>query len=90
VDAPVIRPWPACYDADATVAAFAARLKDEVDPDSIRDDLAGAVHTALEPAHVSVWMSQSGARQLASDARLRNAEARPKVSPTGLPASWAW
>jgi hypothetical protein len=45
------------YDADRTVAAFAARLKDEVDLDSIRDDLAGAVHRALEPAHVSVWLS---------------------------------
>jgi len=45
------------YDADRIVAAFAARLKDEVDLDSIRDDLAGAVHQALEPAHVSVWIS---------------------------------
>ena len=46
------------YDADRTVTAFAARLKDEVDLDSIRDDLAGAVHQALEPAHVSVWISR--------------------------------
>jgi hypothetical protein len=46
------------YDADQTVAAFAARLKDEVGLDSIRRDLAGTVHKVLEPAHVSVWMSQ--------------------------------
>jgi len=45
------------YDAGQTVAAFAARLKDAVDLDSIRDDLAGTVHQALEPAHVSVWVS---------------------------------
>jgi len=45
------------YDADQTVAAFAARLKDEVGLDTIRQDLAGTVHTALEPAHVSVWIS---------------------------------
>jgi hypothetical protein len=45
------------YDADRTVAAFAARLKDAVDLDSIRDDLAGTVHQALEPAHISVWVS---------------------------------
>ncbi|HYB19078.1 MAG TPA: hypothetical protein VEF71_26930 [Streptosporangiaceae bacterium] len=45
------------YDADRTVAAFASRLKDEVDLDSIRADLAGVVHHALEPAHVSVWLS---------------------------------
>jgi hypothetical protein len=46
------------YDADVMVAAFAARLKDAVDLDSIRDDLAGVVQKALEPAHVSVWISQ--------------------------------
>jgi hypothetical protein len=48
------------YDADQTVAAFAARLKDAVDLDSIRDDLAGTVHHALEPAHISVWVSHGG------------------------------
>ena len=48
------------YDADQTVAAFAARLKDAVDLDSVRDDLAGVVQQALEPAHVSVWVSRSG------------------------------
>ncbi len=46
------------YNADQTVAAFAACLKDAVDLDAIRADLAGAVHQALEPAHVSVWISR--------------------------------
>ena len=45
------------YDADQTVAAFASRLKDAVDLDSVRDDLAGVVNRALEPAHISVWIS---------------------------------
>jgi hypothetical protein len=45
------------YNADRTVAAFAARLQDAVDLDSVRDDLAGTVHRALEPAHLSVWVS---------------------------------
>ena len=44
------------YDADQTVTAFAARLKDAVDLDSVRDDLAAIVENALEPAHVSVWI----------------------------------
>ena len=44
------------YDAESTVAAFAARLKDTVDLDSVRDDLAGVVYQALEPAHLSVWI----------------------------------
>ncbi len=43
------------YDADQTVAAFAARLKDAVDLDTVREDLARVVQAALEPAHVSVW-----------------------------------
>ena len=46
------------YDADQTVAAFAARLKDAVNLDAVRDDLTGVVHQALEPAHVSLWTSQ--------------------------------
>ena len=46
------------YDAERTVAAFAARLKDAVDLDAVRDDLASVVHQALEPAHVSLWISQ--------------------------------
>jgi len=45
------------YDADQMVAGFAARLKDTVDLDSVRYDLAGVVQQALEPAHVSVWIS---------------------------------
>ena len=47
------------YDADRTVTAFAARLQDTVDLDSVQDDLAGVVHHALEPAHVSVWISST-------------------------------
>ncbi len=47
------------YDADQTVAAFAARLKEAVDLDSVRDDLAGVVQQALEPAHLSVWVSRN-------------------------------
>jgi hypothetical protein len=46
------------YDADQMVMAFAARLNNAVDLDSVRDDLAGAVHHALEPAHISIWISQ--------------------------------
>ena len=48
------------YDADATVALFAAHLKDAVNLDSVRDDLAGVVQRALEPAHVSVWITGLG------------------------------
>ena len=50
------------YDAERMVTAFAARLQDAVDADSVRTDLAGVIHTALEPAHVSVWL-RPGDRQ---------------------------
>jgi hypothetical protein len=46
------------YDADQTISAFAARLKDAVELDTVRDDLTRAVSRALEPAHVSVWISR--------------------------------
>jgi hypothetical protein len=43
------------YDADETVAAFAGRLKDEVNLDSVQADLVSVVQQALEPSHISVW-----------------------------------
>ncbi len=45
------------YDAHAAVAAFAGRLQDAVDLDSVSDDLAQVVTRSLEPAHLSVWVS---------------------------------
>jgi len=48
------------YDTEVMVAAFALRLKDAVELDSVRDDLADVVQKALEPAHVWVWMSERG------------------------------
>ena len=44
------------YNADRTVAAFAARLKDAVDVTAVRDDLTTVVQQTLEPAHVSLWI----------------------------------
>jgi hypothetical protein len=46
------------YDAERLLAAFAARLTEELDADAVTEDLARSVHTALEPAHVSIWLSE--------------------------------
>jgi hypothetical protein len=46
------------YDADQTVAAFAARLRDAVDLDAVRSDLLTVVNTTVEPAHLSVWTAR--------------------------------
>ena len=48
------------YNADRTVAAFAARLKDAVDVTAVGDDLASVVQRTLEPAHLSVWTKPPG------------------------------
>jgi len=44
------------YDAEATVAAFTARLRDAVEIDVIRSDLLDAVGRAVQPSHASVWI----------------------------------
>lgn len=45
------------YDAEATVAAFAGRLRESVDLPSMENELAAAVHQAFEPDHVTVWLT---------------------------------
>jgi hypothetical protein len=46
------------YDAEATVAAFAGRLRESVDLPSMERELAAAVDQAFEPVHVSVWLTE--------------------------------
>jgi hypothetical protein len=46
------------YSAERLLAAFAARLTEELDADAVTEDLTRSVHTALEPAHVSIWLSE--------------------------------
>ena len=50
------------YDAERMLAAFAARLKEELDADAVTEDLARSVHTALGPAHISIWLPRDSAR----------------------------
>jgi hypothetical protein len=58
------------YDADRTVAAFAARLKDAVDLDTIREELASVVQTTLEPASVRIWTARPPAMGRVRDNRI--------------------
>ncbi len=44
------------YDAEATVAAFTARLSAAVEIEVIRSDLLDAVNRAVQPTHASVWI----------------------------------
>ena len=43
------------YDAELTVAAFATRLRDSVDLDTVRAELLGVVDSAVQPVHISMW-----------------------------------
>jgi hypothetical protein len=45
------------YDADATVTAFSAQLREAVDLDAVRTDLLDVVGRAVEPAHASIWIN---------------------------------
>ena len=57
------------YDAELTVAAFATRLRDAVDLDTVRAELLGVVDSAVQPAHLSVWTA--GPRKGEESAEMR-------------------
>jgi hypothetical protein len=44
------------YDAEQTVAAFAERLRDEVDLEQLRAEILATVAATVEPSSVSLWL----------------------------------
>ena len=44
------------YDATETLSRFSSRLRDQVDLESLKEEIVGVVGETVQPAHVSVWL----------------------------------
>jgi hypothetical protein len=65
------------YDAEATVAAFAGRLRDSVDLPSMQNELAATVRQAFEPVHVTVWLPDREPQPAEREPRLAGPQRLP-------------
>lgn len=50
------------YDAERTLDAFAARLREQIDLASLERELVGVVNDAMRPVHASVWLREAKAK----------------------------
>ncbi|MGH3145376.1 MAG: hypothetical protein ACRDTR_06190, partial [Rubrobacter sp.] len=46
------------YDAAKTLESFGSRLKNEVEPDALNEELLRVVNQTMQPSHVSVWLRE--------------------------------
>jgi len=48
--------YRAKYDAERTLDAFAARLREQIDLASLERELVGVVNDTMQPVHASLWL----------------------------------
>ena len=48
------------YNAERTIAAFSARLREQVDLDTLTDELLAVAHQTMQPRHASLWLRPQG------------------------------
>ena len=61
------------YDAQAAVAAFSGRLREEIDLDALQKELLDVVARAVHPAHSTLWIRPAPAENGSHAARERGA-----------------
>jgi hypothetical protein len=65
------------YDAARTIAAFSARLRQQVDLDTLTSELLGVVEQTMQPTSVSLWLRPS----VSASTEQRSTGASPPASP---------
>lgn len=50
------------HDAATTIDAFTARLRDQIDLDTLSAELVAVVEQTMEPTRLSLWLRQPSAK----------------------------